>query len=99
MIETATEKHASECLAAAKTRMDRSSTINHRFLARFRDETLSRDQLRTFAVLWYKTAREHKLAFPALIWNLPDDDVRFDLIDILREEYGNGDRDMIHARL
>lgn len=86
-------------MVAAKRLMDRSTAMHHRFLARFRDEALSRDQLRTFAILWYKTAREHKRAFPALIWNLPDDDVRFDLIDILREEYGNGDRQMIHARL
>lgn len=88
-----------DTLASAKQRMEKSGVMDHRFLKRFRVDVLSRDQLRTFAVLWYKTARLHKLAFPALIWNVPDDDVRFDLIDILREEYGDGDRSMIHARL
>lgn len=86
-------------LAALKARMRASETYAHRFLVEFRERTLSRSQLERFAVQWYKTARAHKIAFPALIFNVRDDDVRFELVEILFDEYGMGDRSRIHARL
>jgi len=88
-----------EFLASTKKTMEASRAMRHPFLQQFRDAQLPLEALRTFGILWYKTARYHKQAFPALIWNIPDDNVRFDLIDILREEYGNGDRTMIHASM
>ncbi len=82
-----------------KTKMSHSAVMHHRFLVEFEHRQLTMEQLRRFAIQWYKTARAHKQAFPALIYNTKDDDIRFDLIDILNEEYGNGDRERIHARL
>ena len=92
-------RSADAFLAEVKAGMDRTTTMHHAFLSRFRDERLSTEELKTFGVLWYKVARMHKKAFPAVILNVTDDDVRFDLIEILREEYGNGDKRRIHARL
>jgi pyrroloquinoline quinone (PQQ) biosynthesis protein C len=86
-------------VASQKTRMRESGVMDHPFLLRFASTRLDRDQLRRFAIQWYKTARAHKLAFPALVLNTRDDDIRFDLIEILNEEYGSGDREKIHARL
>ena len=88
-----------EFITHAKSRMDSSGVVHHSFLERFEFQRLSRDQLRRFAIQWYKTARAHKRAFPVLVYNTVDDDVRFELIDILNEEYGSGNRDMIHGRL
>jgi pyrroloquinoline quinone (PQQ) biosynthesis protein C len=82
-----------------KLRMSGNPVMHHPFLTLFESEYLSEVQLRRFAVQWYKTARKHKEAFPALVYNVKDDDVRFDLIEILNEEYGSGDRERIHARL
>jgi hypothetical protein len=50
-------------------------------------------------IQWYKTASAHRRAFPGLIGNIKDDEIRFELIDILYEEYGNGDRTRIHGKL
>lgn len=69
------------------------------FLEQFKSRKLSPQQLRAFGIQWLKTTRSHKLAFPALIANITDDDTRFELIDILYEEYGAGNREKIHARL
>lgn len=82
-----------------KLRMSDSRVMHHPFLTLFESQFLNEVQLRRFAVQWYKTARKHKEAFPALVYNVKDDDVRFDLIEILNEEYGSGDRKKIHARL
>lgn len=72
---------------------------SHEFLTAFESRYLTKVQLKRFAIQWYKTAKRHKEAFPALIYNTKNDDVRFDLIDILNEEYGSGDREKIHSRL
>ena len=69
----------------------------HPFHVRFR-AGLTHGQMCRFAVQWHITARLHKAAFPAVILNTHDDDIRFDLIEILREEYGSGERDKIHSR-
>jgi len=90
---------AEESLASIKSSMDPSRAKQHLFLLRFETGRLERDQLIRFALAWYHTARRHKEAFPVVVWNTLDDDVRFDLIEILREEYGNGNRENIHARM
>jgi pyrroloquinoline quinone (PQQ) biosynthesis protein C len=90
---------AIDFLESLKALMGDTPVMHHPFLTRFEAEHLSNAQLSRFAVQWYKTARKHKEAFPALVYNVKDDDVRFDLIDILNEEYGSGDREKIHARL
>lgn len=89
----------SEFLNLMKTKMHDHPVMHHRFLTEFEARYLSPDQMRRFAIQWYKTARAHKIAFPSLIYNIPDDDVRFELVIILLDEYGNGDRDKIHAKL
>jgi pyrroloquinoline quinone (PQQ) biosynthesis protein C len=79
--------------------MSASAVMHHKFLGDFETKVLTESQLKRFAIQWYKTARNHKEAFPALVYNTPNDDIRFDLIDILNEEYGNGNREQIHTRL
>lgn len=86
-------------LEQIKAEMSQHPAMNHEFLVRFKDEELSKGSLKKFAIQWYKTAKKHKEALPAIVYNVKDDDVRFDLIDILNEEYGTGDRNRIHARL
>src|SRR5579885_73805 len=93
------QQSASEFLMECKGRMETSPVMHHEFLQRFESEYLTKAQLRKFAAQWYKTARGHKEAFPAIIYNIRNDDIRFDLIEILNEEYGNGDREQIHSRL
>jgi pyrroloquinoline-quinone synthase len=83
----------------ARTMLDKSGVKKHEFLRRMSDGGLSNEQVRQFAIQWFKAASAHKKAFPALIYNTSDDVVRFDLIRILRDEYGNGDVEYIHARL
>lgn len=73
--------------------------MHHPFLLRFEQGTLGRQGLARFIIQWCKTAKAHREAFPALIANIKNDDIRFELIEILYEEYGNGDRASIHARL
>jgi pyrroloquinoline quinone (PQQ) biosynthesis protein C len=86
-------------LISVKDMMTHNFVMHHRFLKDFENNYLSKEQLIRFAIQWYKTARAHKEAFPVLIYNTPDDEVRFDLIEILNEEYGGGDREKIHAKL
>ena len=86
-------------LEACKSEIDRGGVMHHPFLVRFEHEMLDREQLERFAGQWYKTATAHREAFPSLIANIKDDDLRFELIEILNEEYGNGDQARIHARL
>jgi pyrroloquinoline quinone (PQQ) biosynthesis protein C len=90
---------AEQFLESCRQTMSRNPVMHHTFLTTFEKQSLSREQLKRFAIQWYKAAKAHKEAFPALIYNVRDDDVRFELIDILNEEYGNGNREKIHARL
>jgi pyrroloquinoline quinone (PQQ) biosynthesis protein C len=90
---------AMEVLARCKKRLDEGGTMHHPFLLRFERTKLSRDRLDEFLTQWYKTSTAHRWAFPSLIANIKDDNVRFNLIDILNEEYGNGQRSRIHVRL
>jgi pyrroloquinoline quinone (PQQ) biosynthesis protein C len=71
----------------------------HPFLRRMDALSLSDTQVRRFGVQWYKAATAHKKAFPGLIYNTTNDVVRFDLIHILRDEYGNGEVHSIHASM
>lgn len=73
--------------------------MSHPFLDRFAAGELDDQGLRRFAVQWYKTARVHKRAFPYVVAVTRNDDIRFGLIHILNEEYGEGNSDRIHARL
>jgi pyrroloquinoline quinone (PQQ) biosynthesis protein C len=86
-------------LEACKSDIDRGGVLHHPFLVRFENDLLDSVQLKLFAAQWYKTATAHREAFPALIANIKDDDLRFELIEILNEEYGNGNQTQIHARL
>ena len=86
-------------LATVKDMMAHEPVMHHPFLTEFERQVLDGRQLRRFAIQWYKTARAHKEAFPAIIYNTPDDDVRMELIDILYEEYGRGDREKVHANM
>jgi pyrroloquinoline quinone (PQQ) biosynthesis protein C len=88
-----------QVLASTKERLARHPATHHRFLLEFERQHLSDGQMERFAIQWYKTARGHKEAFPALIYNTRNDDIRCDLIEILSEEYGYGDRERIHAKL
>jgi|HubBroStandDraft_2_1064218.scaffolds.fasta_scaffold03649_6 pyrroloquinoline quinone (PQQ) biosynthesis protein C len=69
----------------------------HQFLHHMNTFKLSGSQVRRFGIQWYKAATAHKRAFPGLIYNTIHDVVRFDLVHILRDEYGNGDVASIHA--
>lgn len=86
-------------LEDCKGEMDRGGTMHHPFLLRFEKGMLVREQIAIFMIQWYKTAQAHREAFPGLIANIKDDDVRFELINILYEEYGSGDRSRIHVRI
>ena len=72
---------------------------SHRFLDRFAENGMTRDQLRYFCPQWYKTIRAHKHAFPGLVYTTPDELLRGDLLTILFDENGNGDPDKMHTRL
>jgi pyrroloquinoline quinone (PQQ) biosynthesis protein C len=77
--------------------LETKRVCQHQFLINMNSKTLSDDQVRRFGIQWYKAAAAHKKAFPGLIYNTTNDVVRFDLIHILRDEYGNGDVNSIHG--
>lgn len=83
-----------------KSMLDTSpaNASNHRFFRQF-TERKSPEQIERFALQWYTAARSHKIAFPHLVAITTEDTIRFGLIEILRDEYGNGDPQKIHARL
>jgi len=89
----------SKVLKDCKREMDQSGVMHHRFLTRFEERILTRNELASFMAQWYKTATAHRRAFPGLIGNIKNDEIRFELIEILYEEYGNGDRTRIHGKL
>ena len=70
----------------------------HPFFAKFK-ERKDPEQLRRFAPQWHIAATNHKIAFPYLIATTRDDQTRQELIEVLRDEYGNGNPDKIHAKL
>ena len=70
----------------------------HPFFSRFSGEKTP-EQVGRFATQWYAAARNHKKAFPFLVAITQDDETRRELIEILRDEYGNGESDRIHAKL
>jgi pyrroloquinoline quinone (PQQ) biosynthesis protein C len=79
--------------------MRQSRAYNHPLLNELRGGPMDRDGAIRFATQWYKAATAHKRAFPGLIYNTPDDHVRLQLIEILREEYGFGEASRVHARI
>jgi len=88
-----------DLLSVCKQEMQTGRVMHHRFLLKFQRGGVQRVRLCSFLVQWLKMSTAHRRAFPALIANVKDDDVRFDLIAILNEEYGEGDRSRIHVRL
>lgn len=98
-MQTTDLKKPNEFLKFINSRMEKSGVTTHLFFQKFKQEHLTNEQLRKFALQWYLTARDHKLAFPAIVYNTPDDNIRFELIDILYDEYGNGNKEKIHAKL
>jgi pyrroloquinoline quinone (PQQ) biosynthesis protein C len=89
----------SSFLLSMKHKMQSNPSICHQFLQEFKSQYLTKEQLDKFAIQWYKTAKAHKEAFPSLVYNTFDDEIRFELIDILNEEYGNGNREQMHVKL
>jgi pyrroloquinoline quinone (PQQ) biosynthesis protein C len=83
----------------AEAEMRSSRAYEHPLLEALRSVPVSPERAERFAVQWYKAATAHKKAFPGLIYNMEDDEVRLGLIDILDEEYGYGELDNVHARL
>lgn len=79
--------------------MSSSRAYRHPFLNELRSKAMDLEGAKRFAAQWYKAATAHKKAFPGLIYNTPDDRVRLQLIEILREEYGFGAEDRVHARI
>lgn len=88
-----------EFLKFIQDKIDNSGVTTHIFFHNFKSKQLTKNQLQRFALQWYLTARDHKLAFPAIVFNTPDDNIRFELIDILYDEYGKGNKEKIHAKL
>ena len=80
-------------------RMRASAAYSHPFLDELRSTEMTRGAATRFAAQWYQAAIAHKKSFPGLIYNSPDDHVRLQLIEILREEYGFGHKDRIHSRI
>lgn len=89
----------SEFVGSAQLLLDKGRAANHRFLEQFRKEHIDFEGLRFFAIQWFLTARAHRLAFPFLIAAIEDEAVRFDLVCILYEEYGQGNRSELHVDL
>jgi pyrroloquinoline quinone (PQQ) biosynthesis protein C len=86
-------------VAATIEYMRASKAYSHTFLSQLRSSPMNRRGAEGFAVQWYKAATAHKKAFPGLIYNMPDDRVRLQLIEILREEYGYGEETRVHANI
>lgn len=76
----------------------RATATVHPFFNRFAQQK-EVDQIKRFAIEWYLAATGHKMAFPYLVAITRDDKTRQELIEILRDEYGNGDPEKIHAKL
>ncbi len=76
----------------------RARATAHPFFPKFR-ERKDPGQIRRFAPQWHKAATNHKLAFPSLVFITRNDDTRQGLIQVLYDEYGNGDPTKIHAKL
>lgn len=93
------KESAAEFLDELKSKIRLHPSVDHRFFREFGEKHLSREQVHRFAVQWFKAAERLKIAFPALICNSVDDDTRFELIDVLYEEYGSGNREAIHATM
>lgn len=74
-----------------------SRAHNHPFLRELRASGFDRDCARSFAAQWFKAALAHKQSFPGLVYSSTLDEIRLQLIEILREEYGFGEKDQIHS--
>lgn len=76
-----------------------ASAFNHRFFRRLRERTATPEEIGLFAPQWFLAADGHKIAFAELIPTIVPELPRFGLIQILYDEYGDGDETKIHARL
>lgn len=73
--------------------------LNHRFIKRLIDASLTLEELRYFAIQ-YKIYCEHFPRFlSATASNIPDDETRMSLIENLWDEHGNGDIQKSHRKL
>jgi pyrroloquinoline quinone (PQQ) biosynthesis protein C len=90
---------SSTFLLHCQSLLKEGDTLHHVFLKKIKNEKLSEKQFRIFLSHWYQMSKSHREAFPRLIANIIDDEVRFDLIGILYEEYGDGNRGMIHGKI
>lgn len=89
----------SRFVSASNNLLDKGRASSHPFLKHFREDYFDFEDLHFFAVQWHLTARAHRLSFPWLIAAIEDETVRFDLVCILHEEYGEGDRKKLHVDL
>ena len=89
----------SNVVTTAIEEIRRSRGYNHPFLVQLHSAPMIYAAAVEFAAQWYKAASAHKKSFPGLIYNTPDDRIRLQLIEILREEYGYGDEDRIHSKI
>ena len=87
-------------LSQAQSMVDgsRATATVHPFFTRFSGQKET-EQIKRFAIEWYLAATGHKRAFPFLVAITENDKTRQELIEILRDEYGNGDPEKIHAKL
>lgn len=92
-------KVCTQFICAASSLLESGRASSHLFLQRFRKDYFSFEELRFFAIQWHLTARAHRLSFPRLIAAIEDESVRFDLVCILYEEYGDGDPAKLHVDL
>lgn len=74
---------------------------NNRFYLRFKNETLTDDQLRRFAEQYFWFCQNFIRALVGLIYNAPNDQegVRFELIKTLYSEMGYGKLEAVHLTL
>ena len=75
------------------------NVTNNLFLDKFASKGMTKDQLKKFAIQWYKVISSHKVAFSGLVYNTPNELLRADLITILYDEYGLGDPKNMHTAL
>jgi pyrroloquinoline-quinone synthase len=76
-----------------------ATASNHLFFESLASQPITGEQVNRFAEQWYIAAYNHKRAFPFLVAVTDDDQTRRELIEILRDEYGNGDPTAVHALL
>lgn len=97
---TRNQRTTMELIEKVKTLLEESpaNAKRHPFFERFA-KGKSREEIERFAKQWYLAAYNHKRAFPFLPAITENDETRRELIEVLRDEYGNGDTKKVHAKL